>query len=33
LILTPPARTRTEFLDGVAQLGSEVIQKLRPGSG
>jgi probable F420-dependent oxidoreductase len=33
LILTPPARTRAEFLDGVAQLGSEVIQKLRPGSG
>jgi probable F420-dependent oxidoreductase len=33
LILTPPARTRAEFLDGVAQLGSEVIQKLRAGSG
>jgi probable F420-dependent oxidoreductase len=33
LILTPPARTRAEFLEGVAQLGSEVIGKLRPGSG
>jgi hypothetical protein len=33
LILTPPARTRAEFLDGVARLGREVIQKLRPGSG
>jgi hypothetical protein len=29
LILTPPARTRAEFLDGVARLGSEVIAKLR----
>jgi probable F420-dependent oxidoreductase len=29
LILTPPARTRAEFLDGVAKLGAEVIAKLR----
>jgi len=28
LILTPPARTRAEFLDGVARLGAEVIAKL-----
>jgi probable F420-dependent oxidoreductase len=33
VILTPPARTRAEFLDGVARLGSDVIQKLRTGSG
>jgi probable F420-dependent oxidoreductase len=29
LILTPPAHTRAEFLDGVARLGGEVIAKLR----
>jgi probable F420-dependent oxidoreductase len=29
LILTPPARTRAEFVDGVARLGDEVIAKLR----
>jgi len=28
LILTPPARTRAEFRDGVARLGAEVIAKL-----
>jgi probable F420-dependent oxidoreductase len=32
LILTPPARTRAEFLDGVARLGSEVIVKLGSGA-
>lgn len=32
LILTPPARTRTEFLDGVARLGAEVIAKLASGA-
>ena len=32
LILTPPARTRAEFLDGVARLGSDVIAKLAPGA-
>jgi probable F420-dependent oxidoreductase len=31
LILTPPAHTRSEFLDGVARLGAEVIAKLRRG--
>ncbi|MGH7289273.1 MAG: hypothetical protein ACREI8_14775, partial [Myxococcota bacterium] len=30
LILTPPARTRAEFVDGVARLGAEVIARLRP---
>jgi probable F420-dependent oxidoreductase len=29
LILTPPARTRAEFMDGVARLGDEVVAKLR----
>jgi probable F420-dependent oxidoreductase len=29
LILTPPARTRAEFLEGTARLGDEVIAKLR----
>jgi len=29
LILTPPARTRAEFAEGVARLGGEVIAKLR----
>jgi len=29
LILTPPARTRAAFVDGVARLGGEVIAKLR----
>jgi probable F420-dependent oxidoreductase len=29
LILTPPARTRAEFVEGVARLGGEVIAKLR----
>ena len=29
LILSPPARTRAQFLDGVARLGGEVIVKLR----
>lgn len=29
LILSPPARTRAQFLDGVARLGGEVIAKLR----
>jgi len=28
LILTPPARTRAEFVDGMAKLGAEVIAKL-----
>jgi hypothetical protein len=28
LILTPPARTRAEFVDRVARLGGEVIAKL-----
>jgi probable F420-dependent oxidoreductase len=32
LILTPPARTRAEFLDGVARLGAEVIAKLGSGA-
>jgi probable F420-dependent oxidoreductase len=32
LILTPPARTRAEFVDGVARLGSEVIAELRSGA-
>lgn len=31
LILTPPARTRAEFLDGVERLGAEVIAKLGSG--
>ena len=31
LILTPPARSRAEFLDGVARLGAEVIAKLGSG--
>jgi probable F420-dependent oxidoreductase len=30
LILTPPARSRAEFLDGVARLGDDVIAKLGP---
>jgi hypothetical protein len=29
LILTPPARTRAAFVEGVARLGGEVIAKLR----
>jgi hypothetical protein len=29
LILTPPARTRAEFVEGVRRLGGEVIAKLR----
>ena len=29
LILTPPARTRAEFVEGVARLGDQVIAKLR----
>ncbi len=33
LILTPPARSRAQFLDGVARLGSEVIAKLRAQTG
>jgi hypothetical protein len=32
LILSPPARTRAEFLDGVARLGAEVIAKLGSGA-
>jgi probable F420-dependent oxidoreductase len=32
LILTPPARTRSEFLDGVARLGTEVVAKLASGA-
>lgn len=32
LILTPPARTRAEFLDGVARLGADVIAKLGSGA-
>jgi probable F420-dependent oxidoreductase len=32
LILTPPARTRAEFRDGVARLGAEVIAKLHFGA-
>jgi probable F420-dependent oxidoreductase len=32
LILTPPARTRAEFLGGAAKLGAEVIAKLHAGA-
>jgi probable F420-dependent oxidoreductase len=32
LILTPPARTRAEFCDGLARLGNDVIAKLAPGA-